>query len=551
MTIFLWVCAILVNIKSMFSDYDIDSAYALAMSYRHLTGDGLFREMLEPHQTSAFLTDLLLFPFMKLTCGTTGAVLWLHLWGILLYALVTFLLFRFLKKRVDLRLAHCICILFFTMRAKQIVFPEFSNMLIGFSVLVCILFTLFLEQQQKTSYLLWTAFFLCLGVLSYPSFLIAFFALVYLLCRFSENKGRNVWLFTASCGLFGVIYAGYFVITCSFDTLLEAGMHIVSGDSSHSGSKLVSLFSPAANQDLLLGLIWGLVAILIARAVSVLSHKKIPFLLVAIAAFTVMEAGYIVYFRTLPNMGYYVVAIVFIPIMIAGFVYRAYCSESQSLIYRVGMMLSLCTMVSVALLTNLGIITVLWYGIMGACVSLIPIWGRINGDASPEINRMLETEGSAGETATATKKAGATSRMSFFVLLLLLFMVHRGLLRPDITNHTNSLQIGSYYKAGPALGILSTYFPAFETSKDVEEWPNAVTAGDKLLLVGSANCINTTAYLYAPVEISHYSTICTPTYDALLLEYWDKYPEKKPTVVGVECWYGELHVDTDSWIYGW
>ena len=80
----LWICSVLINIKSIFADYDIDSSYALAMSYRHLIGDRMFLQMLEPHQTSAFLTDSLIYIFIKLTDHINGTILWLHLCGVIL-----------------------------------------------------------------------------------------------------------------------------------------------------------------------------------------------------------------------------------------------------------------------------------------------------------------------------------------------------------------------------------------------------------------------------------------------------------------------------------
>ena len=53
----LWVAVILASIKSIFTDTGFDNAYTVAMSYRHLKGDGMFEQMWEPHQTSIFFTD--------------------------------------------------------------------------------------------------------------------------------------------------------------------------------------------------------------------------------------------------------------------------------------------------------------------------------------------------------------------------------------------------------------------------------------------------------------------------------------------------------------
>ena len=50
----LFLCTILVNIKSVFTDYNSDVGYAVAMAQRLADGDGLFIKMWEPHQTAAF-----------------------------------------------------------------------------------------------------------------------------------------------------------------------------------------------------------------------------------------------------------------------------------------------------------------------------------------------------------------------------------------------------------------------------------------------------------------------------------------------------------------
>lgn len=58
-------------------------------------------------------------------------------------------------------------------------------------------------------------------------------------------------------------------------------------------------------------------------------------------------------------------------------------------------------------------------------------------------------------------------------------------------------------------------------------------------------------YLYEDITIRVDSTICTPTYNEKLLQYWEENPDKFPDVVVVVCWFGQLNVDKDSWIMQW
>lgn len=71
------------------------------------------------------------------------------------------------------------------------------------------------------------------------------------------------------------------------------------------------------------------------------------------------------------------------------------------------------------------------------------------------------------------------------------------------------------------------------------------------LTVSTSGVISTLPYLYEDVVISTPSTICTPTYDERLLQYWEQNPDRYPTVVAVDCWFGHLNVDEDSWIMQW
>lgn len=85
---FFWILAVLANIKSAFSDFGTDQAYAVATSFRHISGDRLFQEMCEPHQTSSFITDLLMLLYRCFVPSMEGIALYLQVCGVLLYAIV-------------------------------------------------------------------------------------------------------------------------------------------------------------------------------------------------------------------------------------------------------------------------------------------------------------------------------------------------------------------------------------------------------------------------------------------------------------------------------
>lgn len=124
----LFLAAIWANVKSIFMNFDVDTEYAAAMSYRMLQGDRMFQQMWEPHQTSAFLCTLLMKLYVAVTGGTAGVIIYLQAAGVLIHGAITFLFYSFLKNRTDLSTARLMSIYFLAARPKDIVFPEYSNM---------------------------------------------------------------------------------------------------------------------------------------------------------------------------------------------------------------------------------------------------------------------------------------------------------------------------------------------------------------------------------------------------------------------------------------
>ena len=115
---------------------------------------------------------------------------------------------------------------------------------------------------------------------------------------------------------------------------------------------------------------------------------------------------------------------------------------------------------------------------------------------------------------------------------------------------TSILDIRGIVKSGPAVGMMSTYMGPYMVNTSMKEWQQYIEPGDSLLLVGR-EFVHTLGYLYEDTKIAVPSTICTPTYSESLLEYWQENPDKYPTVIAVDCWYGDLRVDKDSWIMQW
>ena len=111
------------------------------------------------------------------------------------------------------------------------------------------------------------------------------------------------------------------------------------------------------------------------------------------------------------------------------------------------------------------------------------------------------------------------------------------------------LDVRGIMKEGPAAGILSDYMCCYIYNCDHEDFKANVRDGENVLIV--TNMVfapGTTPYMFGEYEVCHFSTVDPTSYDERLITYWELYPEKRPDVIVVDCWYGQLMEDPDNWI---
>lgn len=92
------VLSVIAGATKIFTGFDIDEAYALAIPYRVLQGDRLFADMWEVHQTSFLLPFLFMKLFYLLTGEMTGIVLYMRVVTTLLHLCMSILVYGFVKK---------------------------------------------------------------------------------------------------------------------------------------------------------------------------------------------------------------------------------------------------------------------------------------------------------------------------------------------------------------------------------------------------------------------------------------------------------------------
>ena len=547
--IILAVATVLVNIKSIFTDFGIDSEYAITMSYRMLQGDRMFVEMWEPHQTSAFLCAALMKVYISLTGSLTGVVLYLHIMGLIIHGIVTSILYRTLRKQISFEITFLMCLFFFTVRPKELPLPEFSNMSLWFSVLMfCCLVSYFREQNRKW-WLLLTCVCLCLQILSYPACLIMYFPAIYLLAKYSTEKQKDILLLTLGCMLLGVLYLSYFLIRIGISDFGLYLRYILASDSSHASGfvdKIVAYGHDIGIMAIMLAvfmclsIVAGLVGYLFLTLKNRLHKRKTLIRIRTIKKISILSFFVLLLLFELYNVFFiwnyemyttlfYSHSLKYIPIIAVGYLGLRFCNREENQIVRVGMSLGIGSFIATILLSNLFLFASLNYILLGGMVAMIPI------------AKILEKEFSARKKQY---------KYGMLILLCLTVIIRKGFILQEATG-ASILGIGGIVKSGPAMGFVSSYISPYIMNTTVEEWGEYIMPNDRVLLATGQFVLGTLPYLYEDVEISVHSTICTPTFDETLLHYWELNPHKRPNVVVVSCWYGNLNAEEDSWIMKW
>ena len=226
---------ILVSIKRVFTDFNVDGEYAIVLSYRMVRGDHMIAQMWEPHQTSAFLNAFFIAIYLWVTGTTTGIALYLNIVGLMVKLGVAYIFYRTFCKFCDRNILFLMTAFFLTVNAKESILLEFSNMMIYFSILLLCALVMHLHSQKapETIFLVLSAVSFCLEVLSYPSTILLFPLMLVILYHYSGTKGRDVMVFTLICVFIGSVFLAFLIMQTGWSRFWECIRIIIMGDSTH------------------------------------------------------------------------------------------------------------------------------------------------------------------------------------------------------------------------------------------------------------------------------------------------------------------------------
>ena len=573
----------LAAMKLIFVDYTLDEEYQIVMAYRHLQGDRLFREMWEPHQTSAFLCAGLIWAYRAVTGTVTGVILFLRFVTLGIQLTLSFWVYRTLARHIEKGYAFLLALLYFNIVPKNIQIPEFGNMQLWF-LTACILLMMKYDQVQNRKgrwcLLVGVGISLSCEILTYPTCIILFpFFILWILARpgrkrrqenavsadpgrkrrqenavsaesgrkrrqenavFAES-GRKRWgdcaVLAGTCALCGGIW---FLSVLRHISLQELGDNIgrlLSLDPTHDVSGVTD---EKFHNYLVNFAIWGkwlaiigAVSVLLCMTVRILLRRKgrdmdgKSWLLAHLVTGVMVAECVQIFYWAVRGIGFEYLQIHYLAVWLSAAVSWHWAEGRRKALFW-GIMGTLTAYAGVMYISDLAMYYTLPHGALGIVFAVAVI--------------VFAMEKAMGESARPWACVLIVS------LCLCAIFGKAYTLRGGKSNNT-ILSVGGIMKEGPAAGILADYMCAYIYNTNYRFYRENLQQGDNVLIVANmVMSVGTTAYLFDNYEVCHYSVVDPTSYDQGLLEYWEQYPEKRPDVIVVDCWFGELKEPRDNWI---
>ncbi len=539
----LFIFSILAAVKLIFVDYTMDEEYQIVMAYRNLSGDSIFGTMWEPHQTSAFMCIAIMYVFRLLTGGYAGVVITLRIVTELIRAALSYWIFRSVKRYTDKTTALLSALLYFNSVPKLIDIPEFSNMQLWFFTIMTLSLMEYYyrektvtDEKRKILFLILSSAALALEILSYPSCIILFpVTIVFIGVSSREHRIRDILVYVSTDAACALVWLAVVLRSITPEDLIRNVRYSVGFDLTHdlSGStegKLSGSITYLWQTALMLALIFAasmlITKIFIKRssADEETCRKFVP------VVSMVLIAGVIqIFFWIVLRKGYEYPQIHLLTLFLSAGILIASYRKDKEKTERIGPFLygfwgSVISVLAVFYISDLQFLNALPHGMLGIVMALCII-----SVLAGEKGRKLITVLFIGMVVTAMIGKGGS--------------IKGGRELRSVTD------IRGIMKEGPAIGILSDYMCCYIYNSDYEDFAANIEEGENVLIVTNmVKAPGTTPYMFGDYKVCHFSIVDPTSYDERLLTYWELYPEKKPDVIVVDCWYGQLMEDPDNWI---
>lgn len=534
--------------KTVYLSADIDESYAVTLGSRLASGDSLFRDMWEVHQTSAVLYAPVIFLYERLTGGAEGLLVFLRFAGCLLQGLLAFYGFCVLCRWTSRGMAFWMSILYFNFTPKQIQSPEFTLFLYWGIFLLGLSFLQFYRSGLRR-YMVVAALSLCVCILAYP-----YAVVLYVVCLFlaavplwgketagASGKGmeeasygrRDAALagcvFTLTCAAAGMLFLAYVLSGISVGELIENIPYVLM-DKSHEQSmkqlwsehiqmlgEMLKLTLPVMLLMQLSSVVWKRISK--KRAGSGKSVILAVGCVLQTAAFvrqfhTIHKVNFVI---VLPLMWQLLVFLIYVWYFAAGGVPGGGASRNGKLLFAALGIPSVCATLVVLSSSNLPA----QYS-MGFLLPALEALGIIAVMAAEKLQ--------SGQHEKKVFWGSLGIRLLLLSFGILLLVVRVFLVRFTSSQRKNIFE--GYYETnhGPLRGIRLGELDYRQYEAKTALLFTQLSEEDVFLYVGSD------LFLYSQLagSIGTGNTISTPSFGEQLLAYYGKYPDRIPDVMFVD-----------------
>lgn len=513
--VLMWVgLCLLLKLKSVFICLDVDEQYAVSLAYRIAKGDWLFFDMWEPHQLSAVFPALFVKLFMSVTGSTEYLLICLRVIGVLFQLVISLCWFLCFRKAYDTYGVFLSSVILFTVLPKWIQSPEFANQQIWWIAVSLMLFYKVITVEKNLVFTISLSLAMCFEVLAYPSTVITFFVVLFLLL--AGNKKKEGIIFACSCCAVGL---AVFLLLCGkhgikgfFDSFV-----MVFSDSDHSESATDKVLRYSGD---ILNILKYLIAyfgigFILHLPIKLIRKKRFSFESVCWIALIVATVDqYRLWFiEECPNVRpsvHFLIAF----ILFSWMVFKRKCGLFEKTVFAC----SISSFLSVILLSNLDM--------QASLVHLLP--GVLG------IGLLL------GETEI--------KRIALSIYVFLISFSYFILVRFNQGWHADVFYVKQKALSGVAGNVYCEYLDGFSYNENIEFVKNNSSKGEKALYVGDNNL----TYLFNDFEVCAASTMSTPVYDEKYIQYIDSHGEnKKPDIVIVEKKYCTGNPERTSVLLDW
>lgn len=545
------VLSVIAGATKIFTGFDIDEAYALAIPYRVLQGDRLFADMWEVHQTSFLLPFLFMKLFYLLTGEMTGIVLYMRIMTTLLHLCMSILVYGFVKKFFGMKGGYALFIglAYYNFLPKWMINMDFSmEQLWFFTLFVICLFCA--SKSRRRAWLILSGLMLALDVLAYPGMVILYPVTVFLLLFKRKNgKWADVLSLTAGCFAAAVLFFAAVFRYMSLGELVEAVPKVfMDGSHQYDLATKLGLYASQWLEVLVQSAVLLVPALVFALVFRYLYKRLsweekwggLPFGLLFCVCLEILVSGLIAFAGLFVTWGPFRLQVRYIIQFVMAFClwksiyYRrnyeirkgeeagesngekaeipvnkkneAEDDKKRGIAVLCLLLLSLAAFAGILLASNVGPVTSSSYLVLGniAFVAL-----TIKGAEK------------CGKGMKAFACAGAVLFMLSLIMCKGYYMRNTEYVPGDISGPLSKMQ------EGPMAGI---YVPGKDFDRytdDYETIKSHTTDRDLVLFMGTEGLCN----LYANGKIVIPTTISTPAFNEQWVEYFTLHPDKQPTVI--------------------